>query len=114
MYPLGMTLTKLLATVAAFTTVTAGLPYVQCQCPNGQVMLFCQGNSSTPSGFCCATSGSSPTEVQSCCCASKKANSLKLAAAKNHSCCTHSNVDSQLSTSNDIPLLVIKSTCCVK
>jgi hypothetical protein len=111
---LGATLTKYMATLAAIMTVTAGLPHVQCQCPNGQVKLFCQWNASSSSGSCCATRESAIAEAESCCCATKKENSLKLAVAKNRSCCTHSNVDSQHTASNDTSLHVVQATCCVK
>lgn len=59
MYPFGGALTKLLATVAAFMTVTTGVPRVQCVCSDGRVKLFCPGPSA--SGCCCAGPSSPDT-----------------------------------------------------
>lgn len=52
MFSSGGELVKLLATVAAFMTVTSGVPRVQCVCPDGRIKLFCPGPSA--SGCCCA------------------------------------------------------------
>ena len=59
MDPFGGALTRLLATVAAFMTVTTGVPRVQCVCPDGRVKLFCPGPSA--SGCCCAGPSSPDT-----------------------------------------------------
>jgi hypothetical protein len=114
MYLLGATLTKFIATITALLTVTAGLPHLQCQCPNGQVMLFCQGNTSSPSGCCCATSGSSATEIKACCCSTKKEKAQKLASVKHRSCCTHSTGDLQHDTGKDNSVPVVKAPSCMK
>jgi hypothetical protein len=67
MHPWGGTRTRFLAAVAAFMTVTAGLPRVQCVCPDGRVKPFCPGPSA--SGCCCASSSArTATQVKACCC----------------------------------------------
>ena len=114
MYLLGATLTKLLATLAAVMTVTAGLPGFECRCPDGRVKLFCQGNASSPSGCCCAAGDSSFPEAKSCCCEAKKANGQEPRAAEKRSCCTHSHAESQKGPGSDGPQLEVKATCCVK
>lgn len=114
MYLLGVTLTKYIATLTALLTVTAGLPHLQCQCPNGQVMFFCQGNTSSPSGCCCATGGSSATEINLCCCSPKKEKAQNLAAVKHRSCCTHSTDDLQHDGGKDNSVPVVKAPSCVK
>jgi hypothetical protein len=114
MYLLGATQTKFIATITALLTVTAGLPHLQCQCPNGQVMLFCQGNTSSPSGCCCATSGSSASEIKACCCSTKKEKAQKLASVKHRSCCTHSTDDLQHVAGKDNSVPVVKAPSCVK
>ena len=65
---LGAALTRLLATAAAFATVTAGLPHVQCVCPDGRVKLFCPGP--IGSGCCCriAPPASGPARAEPNCC----------------------------------------------
>ena len=51
MNPFGGTPTKVLTLVTALLTVTAGVPHVQCVCPDGRVMLSCTGL--VASGCCC-------------------------------------------------------------
>ena len=114
MYLLGATLSKVLATVAAIMTVTAGLPSFQCRCPDGRVKLFCQGSVSSSSGCCCATGCSSSTEDEPCCCGAKKANSQEPNPAKTRSCCTHTVSTPQKQPGTDAPQLVVKANCCVK
>lgn len=113
MYLLGATLTKLLATLAAVMTVTAGMPSFQCRCPDGRVKLFCQGNTSSPSGCCCAT-GDSTSPGKSCCCEAKKANAQGPKAAKKRSCCAQSHGERQQPTGSDGHRLAAKDGCCVK
>lgn len=67
MYPQGGIRARLLAAVAAFMAVTAGVPRVQCVCPDGRVKFFCLGRSA--SGCCCSAS-SAPTSAEAnprCC-----------------------------------------------
>ncbi len=101
MYLLGATFTKILAMLAAVMTMTAGMPRVQCRCPDGRIKLFCQGN--TSSGCCCAADRSSSPEAKSCCCAAKK-----------HSCCTYPEGAPQQGTGRNGPENVVKAACCVK
>lgn len=54
MYLLGATLTKFFALVAAAMTVTAGMPSIECRCPDGQVKLLCLGTACT--ACCCSSS----------------------------------------------------------
>jgi hypothetical protein len=110
MYLLGVTLTKFLATLAAFMTVTAGLPSFQCRCPDGRVKLFCQGNDSSA---CCrdADESSSP-DTKSCC--EKKADVRKPHPGKKHSCCANSGDIPQQGAGRESSQIVVKATCCVK
>jgi hypothetical protein len=103
MYLLGATLTKALATLAAIMTVTAGLPRVQCRCPDGRIKLFCQGNPSSPAGCCCAAGDSSSPEVKTCCCAAKK-----------HACCTYPDGVPQQGTGRNGHQTVVRDACCLK
>ncbi len=110
MYLLGVTLTKFLATLAAFMTVTAGLPSFQCRCPDGRVKPFCQGNDS--SGCCRDVDESSSLETKSCC--EKKADVQKPHSGKKHSCCADSGDVPQQGVGRDGSQIVVKATCCVK
>lgn len=112
MYLLGTTLTKLLATVAAVMTVTAGLPRTECRCPDGRIKLFCHGNTSAPSG-CCATACSSSPDANPCCCEAKKANTPGATVAKERPCCAHAHAGPKGSGGGGHPALV-KASCCVK
>jgi hypothetical protein len=103
MYLLGATLTKILAMLAAVMTMTAGMPRVQCRCPDGQIKFFCQGNPSSPSGCCCAADDASSPDVKTCCCAAKK-----------HSCCTYTDGVPQQGTGRNGPQTVVKAACCLK
>jgi hypothetical protein len=69
MYLLGTTLTNYLALLAALTTLGTGLPRIQCRCPDGRIMVFCQGSGSA---CCCgAARQSCSSELRSCCCKAK-------------------------------------------
>jgi len=109
MFLLGASLTKFFATVAALMTVTAGLPTTYCRCPDGRIMLFCQGNAS--SGCCC--SSSSP-KTKSCCCQAKKANNQNLQESKKHSCCVRNDGTPRQGSGGDGCHIVAKSPSCVK
>lgn len=112
MYLLGATLTKLLATLAAFMTVTAGLPSFQCRCPDGQVRFSPQASISL-SG-CLPADESSSVEAMSCCCEATKTNTPKTHASKKHSCCAHSDSMPQQRGGHDGSQIVVKATSCVK
>ncbi|MBX9582359.1 MAG: hypothetical protein K2X87_18815 [Gemmataceae bacterium] len=114
MYLLGATLTKLLATVAAAMTVTAGLPGFQCRCPDGRVKPFCHGIASSPSGCCCADGCSSGTGGKPCCCAAKKSNVQGPKAAEKRSCCAHSKTEPNKAPERKGTQLEAKASCCVK
>jgi len=111
MFLLGASLTKFFATVAAFMTVTAGLPTTYCRCPDGRIMLFCQGNAS--SGCCCAVGSSSSLNPKSCCC-QKKANDQQTQEAKKHSCCALKNGTPHQGGCCDGYQIVAKAPSCVK
>jgi hypothetical protein len=113
MYLLGTTLTKLLATVAAVMTVTAGLPHTECLCPDGRVKLFCHGTTSNPSG-CCAGACSSSPEAKPCCCEAKKATARGSKAAKKRPCCAHPHAEPPKGPGADGSRLIGKAPCCTK
>jgi hypothetical protein len=113
MYLIGATLTKFLATLAAMMTVTAGLPSSQCRCPDGRVMLFCQGTASSNS-CCCAEANSPSSETTACCCKVKRADAQKPQTTKKHSCCPISQNDSQNRAGSGGSQIVVKAACCEK
>lgn len=112
MYLLGATLTKLLATLAAVMTVTAGLPSFQCRCPDGRVKLLCHGGTSSPAGCCCSAESSASSAAS--CCSAKKAGVRRAGAVKTRSCCARSHGESQRQTGDDGHRLGVKGCCCVK
>ena len=113
MYLLGAALTKVLATLAAVMTVTAGMPSFQCRCPDGRVKLFCQGNDSSARAAC-AASESSSLEIKSCCCQAKQSSAKKTLATKKHACCTNSDSAPHQEAGSDGSQIVVKAPCCVK
>lgn len=113
MYLLGKALTKLLATVAAVMTATAGVPSTQCRCPDGRIKFFCHGNASSPSGCCCATACSPAPETTPCCREPKKANAQGK-AAKKRPCCGRTPAEPPKESGSDAPPPAVKATCCVK
>lgn len=99
----GGNLTKVLAVVAAFLTVTAGVPHIRCVCPDGRVKLFCSG---LVTSGCCDTALSDANPApgtaeakQSCCCAVPNATA----------CCGHLG---QASSPNGDGWVVAKSCAC--
>jgi hypothetical protein len=82
---LGGTLTKLLTTVAAFMTVTAGVPRFECVCLDGTAKPFCPGRSAA--GRCCAgPSIPDSTEVNHRCCQARDTSTACCAGASPASC----------------------------
>lgn len=114
MYLLGGTLTKLVATLTALMTVTAGLPLSQCRCPDGRIKLFCQGTASSESGCCCASSCSSGGAARPCCCGGKKTAPSQPKATGKRPCCAHAREESKKSPEHRGTQLVVKASCCVK
>ena len=114
MYLLGANLTKFLATLTALMTVTAGLPSLQCRCPDGRIKHIFQGIAA--SGCCCAKSDvSSASGAASCCrsgCCAKKSSASKPQMAQKHSCCKHSEVTPQQTAGRDGAPIEVKSAGC--
>jgi hypothetical protein len=63
---MGNAVTKLLATVSAFMTVTVGVPRFECVCPDGAVKLFCSARSEV--GCCSRPSSTDSSESKRPCC----------------------------------------------
>lgn len=107
MFLVGGTLTRLLATLTAVMTVTAGLPGVRCLCPNGQQKLFCHGSS----GCCCSPGSPTSSDATPSCCGAHAALPSAPNGAKSHPCCAHT----EAAPGKDGPAgPVVKSPCCVK
>ena len=86
----GGTLTKLLATVAALMTVTAGVPRLECVCPDGLVKAFCSGRADN--GCCSVPSGNCSIEIKQSCCRT---------AGESFTCCSQSDTASSTPKSGD-------------
>ncbi len=114
MYLLGTTITKLLATVAAFMTITAGMPHTQCRCPNGQIKFFCHGNISNPSGCCSTPTASSPSDGEPCCREAKKEKPPGAELALKRPCCTHTHTEQSKGHENDGSPAKFQAPSCVK
>jgi hypothetical protein len=71
---------------AALLTPVAGIPHVDCLCPNGHVKLFCL-NLSFKSGPCCCGGACCSPDGGGCCCA--KHASVHATQGKGKACCAH-------------------------
>jgi hypothetical protein len=110
MYLLGPTLTKFLATVASVMTVAAGLPSVECRCPDGRIKYFCESNLSSSSNCCCSGSDSrEPNSPKGCC----RGKPEEPQVAKKRACCSKAHHEWPHHTGT-APGLKSQHPCCVK
>lgn len=115
MHLMGANLMKFLSTLTAFMTVTAGVPSLQCRCPDGRIKHFYQGIVS--SGCCCAgRDGSSANSSSSCCrsscCRAKKSSAQQPQPARKHSCCNHPDVAPTQTDGGEGSRIEVKATGC--
>src|SRR6266850_4003434 len=57
------------------STLFAGLPHFQCQCPTGRLKPFCLGLASSPGKCCCGSRGCGSSQERGCCCRSASGSS---------------------------------------
>lgn len=89
--------------LTAIMTLIAGLPHVDCHCPNGRVKPFCLGFVSGCSSCCCRGSCCSSVPGGSCCCRTRTTQSS--ASGKTSPCCGGEHRSGTYA---------IRSACCVK
>ncbi len=72
------------ACLTALTTLVAGLPHFQCQCPNGAIKPFCLGVFCSSSGCCCGDACSGTPKNPRC-----NAKSAPGRKGRPACCCAH-------------------------
>lgn len=75
--------------LTAVLTLVAGVPRLECRCPNGNIKPFCLGSTRNSSGCCCGGACYSSTPGRECCCQAP----MQVAAEETQigSCCCHQN-----------------------
>jgi hypothetical protein len=72
--------------LTAITTLVAGLPYFQCQCPNGSIKPSCIGAFCSSSGCCCGDVCSGGRKDSRC-----NSRAIPVRKGRPASCCAYAN-----------------------